>query len=86
MDTKLSWQKINDIPLFEGLGSDEIKEVLTKANALIKHFQKSDYILLAGDCVENLCVVINGTGQMIKEDVWGEKSIIANLGAGSVFA
>ena len=86
MDTKLSWQKINDIPLFEGLGSDEIKEVLTKANALIKHFQKSDYILLAGDCVENLCVVINGTVQMIKEDVWGEKSIIANLGAGSVFA
>lgn len=86
MDMKLSLQKINEIPLFDGLCSDEIKEVLTKANALVKHFQKSDYILLAGDCVENLCVVINGTVQMIKEDVWGDKSIIANLGAGSVFA
>ena len=36
--------------------------------------------------MENLCVVLEGTVQMIKEDIWGEKSIIANLGVGSVFA
>jgi CRP-like cAMP-binding protein len=42
--------------------------------------------LLAGDNVESLCIVINGTVQMIKEDIWGDKSIIANLGAGSIFA
>ena len=29
---------------------------------------------------------MEGTVQMIKEDIWGEKSIIANLGVGSVFA
>lgn len=86
MDAKTPSKKINDMPLFDGLGNDEIKEFLNKANALVKHFQKSDYIYLAGDCVENLCVVINGTVQMIKEDIWGDKSIIANLGSGSVFA
>ncbi len=73
-------------PLFNGLGRDEINEVLQKFHGLIKHFPKSDYIYLAGDCVESLCVVLDGTVQMIKEDIWGEKSIIANLGAGSVFA
>lgn len=86
MDAKVSLQKINDIPLFDGLGNDEVKNVLSKVNALVKSFRKSDYIYLAGDCVENLCVVINGTVQMIKEDIWGDKSIIANLGEGSVFA
>ena len=75
-----------DIPLFQGLEREEISEVLQKFHGLIKHFSKSDYIYLAGDCVENLCVVLDGTAQMIKEDIWGEKSIIANLGAGSVFA
>ena len=75
-----------DIPLFQGLEREEISEVLQKFHGLIKHFSKSDYIYLAGDCVENLCVVLDGTVQMIKEDIWGEKSIIANLGAGSVFA
>ena len=75
-----------DIPLFQGLDMEEINEVLQRFHGLIKHFPKSDYIYLAGDCVENLCVVLEGTVQMIKEDIWGEKAIIANLGAGSVFA
>ena len=75
-----------DIPLFQGLEREEISEVLQNFHALIKHFSKADYIYLAGDCVENLCVVLEGTVQMIKEDILGEKAIIANLGAGSVFA
>ena len=77
---------LNETPLFRGLASDEINDFLSKANALVRHFRKADYIYLAGDCVENLCVVLSGTVQMIKEDIWGDKSIIANLGRGSVFA
>ncbi len=86
MDAKLSVKDLNSVPLFEGLNVEEISEVLSRVNILIKRFRKSDYIYLAGDSVENLCVVIDGTVQMIKEDIWGDKSIIANLGAGSVFA
>lgn len=43
----------HDIPLFKGLGREEINEVLHKFHGLIKHFPKSDYIYLAGDCIEN---------------------------------
>ncbi len=75
-----------DIPLFNGLARDELNEVLQKFHCLIRRFRKSDSIYLAGDSVENLCVVLEGTVQMIKEDIWGEKFIIANLGSGSVFA
>lgn len=75
-----------NIPLFNGLAREEINEILQNFHGLIKHFPKSDYIYLAGDCIENLCVVLEGTVQMIKEDILGEKSIIANLGSGSVFA
>ena len=86
MAAKIFIPNFMDIPLFHGLEREEISEVLQRFHGLIKHFPKSDYIYLAGDCVENLCVVLAGTVQMIKEDIWGEKSIIANLGAGSVFA
>lgn len=86
MSLKMYVPNYADLPLFSGFARDEINEVLQKFHALIKHFHKSDYIYLAGDCVENLCVVMEGTVQMIKEDIWGEKSIIANLGVGSVFA
>ena len=86
MAAKIFIPNFMDIPLFHGLEREEISEVLQRFHGLIKHFPKSDYIYLAGDCVENLCVVLEGTVQMIKEDIWGEKSIIANLGAGSVCA
>ena len=86
MAAKIFIPNFMDIPLFHGLEREEISEVLQRFHGLIKHFPKSDYIYLAGDCVENLCVVLEGTVQMIKEDIWGEKSIIANLDAGSVFA
>lgn len=86
MDSKVALQRINSIPLFEGFAVEEVSSLLNRVNALVKYFRKSDYIYLAGDCVENLCVVINGTVQVIKEDIWGDKAIIANLGSGSVFA
>ena len=86
MDVRMSVQNLVDLPLFQGLDVEEISEVLSRVTVLVKHFRKSDYIFLAGDCVENLCIVVNGKVQMIKEDIWGDKSIIANLGAGSVFA
>ena len=86
MDVRMSVQNLVDLPLFQGLDVEEISEVLSRVTVLVKRFRKSDYIFLAGDCVENLCIVVNGKVQMIKEDIWGDKSIIANLGAGSVFA
>ena len=86
MDVRMSVQNLMGIPLFDGLDTEEVGDVLSRVNVLVKRFRKSDYILLAGDNVENLCIVITGTVQMIKEDIWGDKSIIANLGAGSIFA
>ncbi len=86
MNVKVAMQDLMSVPLFNGLKIEEIGEALSRANALVKHFRKSDYIYLAGDCIENLCVVVDGTVQIIKEDILGDKSIIANLGSGSVFA
>ena len=61
MAAKIFIPNFMDIPLFHGLEREEISEVLQRFHGLIKHFPKSDYIYLAGDCVENLCVVLEGT-------------------------
>lgn len=76
----------NKIPLFKGMNCEEIDDIIKKIHGLVRCFPKSEYIFLAGDCVESLCVVLKGTVQMIKEDVLGEKSIIASLKEGEVFA
>ena len=76
---KAAMQNLLSLPLFKGLASDELDTILGKVNALVKHFEKSDYIYLAGDAVESIGIVVAGTVQMIKEDIMGDKSIIENF-------
>jgi len=71
--------------LFRNMNLDEVKDLLSKLNMLTKHVQKNDYIYLAGDLIENLCVVVNGSVQVVREDVNGEKSIVGALTAGETF-
>lgn len=84
--SKISMEKINNMPVFSGLSGEEVRKILGTANASIKRFRKSEYIYLAGDYIDNLCIVLNGTVQMIQEDILGYRSIITALGDGAVFA
>lgn len=83
---KAAVQNLLSLPLFKGLASEEVDNILKKVNALVKHFEKSDYIYLAGDAVESIGIVVAGTVQMIKEDIMGDKSIITTMTSGSIFA
>lgn len=81
---KAAMQNLLSLPLFKGLASDELDTILGKVNAFVKHFEKSDYIYLAGDAVESIGIVVAGTVQMIKEDIMGDKSIITTMGSGFI--
>lgn len=52
---KAAMQNLLSLPLFKGLASDELDTILGKVNALVKHFEKSDYIYLAGACACTTC-------------------------------
>ena len=49
-------------------------------------FQKDEYILRAGDRVEAFGLVITGKVMIIQEDFWGNRNILAAVGAGHCFA
>lgn len=83
---KAAMENLLNLPIFKGLAKDELDSILRKVNVLVKHFQKSDYIYLAGDAVESIGIVVAGTVQMVKEDIMGDKSIITTMGSGSIFA
>ena len=59
---KAAMQNLLSLPLFKGLASDELDTILGKVNALVKHFEKSDYIYLAGDAVESIGIVVVNDG------------------------
>ncbi len=85
MSMNITIEQVAQSPLFKNMTSDEVKDLLSRMNMLTKHVQKNDYIYLAGDVIENLCLVAKGSVQIVREDAEGEKSIVGHIRAGETF-
>lgn len=67
------------IPALSGLTEEALQ-------ARKQRFEKNQFILTAGDPAASIGVVLSGNIQVLKEDYWGRRSILAQLGPGDLFA
>lgn len=73
------------IPLFSGLSADEIQSVLACLSARTKEYGKDEFIITEDDRPPDVGIVLSGGVIILKEDFWGNRDIIAKLGAGDLF-
>jgi CRP/FNR family transcriptional regulator, dissimilatory nitrate respiration regulator len=73
-------------PLFSGIEDAEIQSLLQCLNARIKCFSKGEIIFLAGEKAMEIGLVLSGSVQIVKEDFWGNRSLIAHVPSGELFA
>lgn len=73
-------------PLFSGLNQNEILTVLNKFEAYSKHYSKNEYIKTTGDKADFIGIVLKGNVQILQDDYFGNRSIIAGCEAGDIFA
>ena len=71
--------------LFQGIREHEIEAMLTCLSAEERTYGKEAYIYRAGDVTGRLGVVMEGAVNIIKDDVWGNRKIIENIGRGQIF-
>ena len=71
--------------LFQGIREHEIEARLTCLAAEERTYRKDAYIYRAGDVTGRLGVVMEGAVNIIKDDVWGNRKIIENIGGGQIF-
>ena len=71
--------------LFQGIREHEIEAMLTCLSAEERTYGKDAYIYRAGDVPGRLGVVMEGAVNIIKDDVWGNRKIIENIGGGQIF-
>lgn len=71
--------------LFEGMAEEEISAMLTCLSAREKRYEKGTYIYRTGDVTGQLGVVLEGSANILKDDIWGDRKIIENIGAGQIF-
>lgn len=72
--------------LFHQIRPDEIPAMLDCLGADTKQYEKKEVIFHAGDVISAMGMVLFGSVSIENDDLWGNKSILDQIGPGSVFA
>lgn len=78
-------EKIRTSPLFGNITEPDLFAMLNCLGAAVREYQKSEFVFLEGAKLKQIGVVIEGAVHMVKEDVWGEKTILAVMTPGEIF-
>ncbi len=71
--------------LFLGINEQDIQSVLTDLSAKEKQYGRDEYIQRAENPITKIGIVISGSANIIKEDYWGNRTIISKLEVGDIF-
>lgn len=71
--------------LFRGFTKEEIKSLLECLNAAVKTYKKGEYIFQVGEVTEHFGMILEGKVQVVSDDYWGERQILAGFERGQLF-
>ncbi len=74
-----------DSPLFDGIKSEDRMAMLSCTGYHFSSFQKGDIIAFENENVKHIGIVTSGTVDMVKEDIWGNKTMLVRIRKNEVF-
>lgn len=77
---------ISKLNIFRGMNEPEIYTALEKLHAKEKHYKKNEPILSAGEPTDKMGLVLKGSVTIENNDIWGNRTILSNIGEGQSFA
>ncbi|WP_124101369.1 Crp/Fnr family transcriptional regulator [Ruminococcus sp. Marseille-P6503] len=83
---KNDFELMKKCPLFSNLSEEELNFILTSPHTKIKDFSKNQTVISEGDSAEELGAVLSGAVQIVRNDYYGNRSIIALIEPPQIFA
>ncbi|MDP4120426.1 MAG: Crp/Fnr family transcriptional regulator [Bacillota bacterium] len=77
---------LKNVSLFEGIEEMDILSILSCLSAVTVNFDKKQAVLIEGDNTDKVGIVLSGQIQIIKEDFYGNRNIVAVFDEGKLFA
>lgn len=71
--------------LFENINENDIENMIGCLGIKEKRYTKGSYIYHLGDRISTLNMVAEGEVHIVKEDYWGNQSILTEIGIGELF-
>lgn len=72
-------------PLFADIQENNFESVLNCLHAHNKEYKRNNPIICEGEIISQVYLVCSGECQIIRNDFWGNRSIISSLSAGDLF-
>ena len=77
---------LTNCPLFYGIEQDKLDTMLTCLEAKTVSFDKKYTVMAEGSAAKYVAVVLSGSVQLMRVDVYGNRSIISKVSEGQMFA
>ncbi len=77
---------ISQSPLFEGIGEDILPDVLDCLGVKMQSVKKNQVIFAEGDVAKYVGLVLSGEIRMVRDDFYGNRSIIMHMEPSQLFA
>jgi CRP-like cAMP-binding protein len=82
----INFSELQKSPLFQSVSETELAEMTKCLGTRAKTYGKGESVYLSGDFVREIGVVVSGKVHVVKDDAWGNRNVIAEIGAGEMFA
>jgi len=71
--------------LFDGIDGSELAPLLSCLSAKADHYEKGQTVFPSGTSISCFGIVLDGQVQVVQDDYYGNRSILANIGVGNLF-
>lgn len=76
---------LKQMPLFASIEDGELEKMLSCLDAKQQKYPKGSSIFIAGDPARHVGAVLQGAAQVVRDDVFGNRTILTKLGVGDLF-
>ena len=83
---KKNFDILSQCTLFEGIGQSDLNALMECLNGRTINIPKGNPVFLEGEPARFVGVVLSGTVQVVREDYYGNRSVMAVLQPGELFA
>ena len=76
---------LKNCPLFLEMKEEQILQMMKYFDAKVVHFRKNESVLREGDKARFMGVVLTGQVQVVRNDFWGNRSIVTHIDPSEIF-
>lgn len=82
---KVFFPVLEKCPLFDGIDPKDLSAMLACLGARVSRYQKNQVIFREGEAANYVGIVLSGAAQIVREDFYGNRSIVARIESAELF-